>query len=92
MTGTDPGHDIRCRRAAVMNALAQHRGDADMQAEAVRLALVECHAHPGLRPSDVFRAGGPVLVLPADATPADTDAALCAELAAIAADADGGSP
>lgn len=87
---TDPGHEMRCRRAAVMNALAQHRGDADMQEESVRLALIVCHARPDLRPSDVFRDGAPVLILPADATPAEVDAALCTELAAIA-DADDGT-
>jgi hypothetical protein len=80
----DPGHDTRCRRASVLNALAQLRGDDDMQSEAVRLALIVCHARPDLRPSEVFRAGAPVLLLPADATPAEVDAALCAELQSIA--------
>ncbi|KRE27925.1 hypothetical protein ASG82_16425 [Mycobacterium sp. Soil538] len=86
----DPGHAMRCRQAAVLNMLAQLRGDADMQEEAGRLALTVCHARPDLRPSDVFRAGTPPLVLPADATPAEIDAALCNELAAIA-DADDGT-
>lgn len=86
----DTGHEIRCRRASVMSALAQLRGDAAMQEEAVRLALIVCHDRPGLRPSDVFRVGAPVLLLPVDATPPEVDAALCAELESIAtADGDG---
>lgn len=88
----DRDHENRCRRAAVLNALAQLRGDADMQEHAVRLALLVCSDRPDLRPSDVFRAGAPVLMLPADAGPADVDAALVAELAAIAAaEADDGA-
>jgi len=87
----DPSHDTRCRHAAVLNALAQLRGDTDMQEEAVRLALIVCYHRPDMRPSDVFRAGQPVLLLPADATPAEVDAALVAELAAIA-DNDDGAP
>lgn len=86
----DAEHELRCRRASVLNALAQLRGDAAMQEEAVRLALIVCHARPEMRPSDVFRAGTPPLLLPDDATHADIDAALVAELAAIAAaDGDG---
>ncbi|WP_024448087.1 hypothetical protein [Mycolicibacterium iranicum] len=85
----EPDFDAQCRRASVLNALAQLRGDADMQSEAVRLALIVCNARPLLRPSDVFREGAPVLMLPADASPADVDDALCAELAAIADDRTG---
>lgn len=88
----DAGHENRCRRAAVLNALAQLRGDTDMQEEAVRVALIVCHGRPGTRPSDVFGAGQPVLLLPADATPADVEAALVAELAAIADTDDGTGP
>ena len=86
----DTAHETRCRRASVMNALAQVRGDTDMQEEAVRLALIVCHDRPDMRPSDVFRVGTPPLLLPADATPAEVDAALVAELATIA-DTDGGA-
>ncbi|MGP4054169.1 hypothetical protein ACTWP6_04990 [Mycobacterium sp. 4D054] len=88
----DAGHETRCRRAAVLNALAQLRGDTDMQEEAVRVALIVCHGRPGMRPSDVFGAGQPVLLLPADATAADVEAALIAELAAIADTDDGTGP
>lgn len=88
----DTGHEIRCRRASVMNALAQLRGDADMQSEAVRLALIVCHDRPGMTISDVFRVGTPPLLLAADATPADVESALCAELAAIADIDDGTGP
>ncbi|WP_197381453.1 hypothetical protein [Mycolicibacterium mengxianglii] len=84
---SDRRHETRCRRASILNMLAQLRGDTHMQEEAVRLALVVCHNRPGLRPSDVFRAGAPVLLRPDDA---DVDAALCAELKSIAtADGDG---
>lgn len=86
----EPGHEVCCRRAAVLHMLGQLRGDADMQDEAVRLALIVCHDRPDLRPSDVFRAGAPPLVLPADAMPPEIDAALCTELAAIA-HVDGGA-
>lgn len=90
-TVTDKDFESRCRRAAVMNALAQIRGDGDMQSEAVRLAIAVCFDRPSWKPSDVFRAGTPLLMLPADATPAEVDAALCAELVALA-DADDGAP
>lgn len=76
----------------MLNALAQVRGDAEMQSEAVRLALAVCNACPGMRPSDVYRAGMPPLLLPADATHAEVDAALCAELAAIGDTDDGNDP
>ncbi|MFB1299012.1 hypothetical protein ACAG24_026255 [Mycobacterium sp. pW049] len=88
----DTAHETRCLRASVMNALAQMRGDSDMQDEAVRLALIVCHDRPGMKISDVFRAGTPLLLLPADATRADIEAALVAELAAIADTDDGGAP
>lgn len=88
MSGMDVAHETRCRRASVLNALAQLRGDADMQSEAVRVALIVCNDQPDLRPSDVFRTGVPVLLLPAYAPAAALDAALCAELAVLA---EGGS-
>ena len=81
---TDEVLETRCRRASVMKLLAQTRGDDDMLNEAGRLAIAVCHDYPGMRPSDVFRHGAPLLMLPADPAPADVDAALVAELAALA--------
>lgn len=83
-TATDADLEYRCRRASVMNMLAQVRVDDAMQSEAARLAITVCHDHPGMRPSDVFRAGVPLLILTdIDPAPADLEAALLAELAAL---------
>lgn len=79
-TTIDVEYENRCRRASVLNMLAQIRGDDAMQTEAAQLAIMVCHDRPGMRPSDVWRHGTPLLMLPADATPAEVDAALCAEL------------
>lgn len=82
-TTIDADFESRCRRASVLNMLAQVRGDGVMRSEAARLAIAVCFDHPGWRPSDVFHSGAPVMVLPDDATPADLEAALIAELTAL---------
>lgn len=79
LVGGDIDFPLRCRRAAAMAALGQHRGDQEMVSAAVELAIRECREKRALTPSVIFAVAGPIWH-PLRDNPGAMDAALVTEI------------